>query len=187
MAETIAYFYRNFNHAQCAIIFLSEKGSVRQNKNLAQIKLVLPYIKRGHMGLDERQKKVCAEIAQRYQKAGKKDCGKLLDEYTVTLGYNRDYLAHILSNWGKTRYARADGKPVKTIAAPAPQCGEKALKTAPPPVSPKRGAESQVPGSALHGASGGHLGLVRLFMREAPGPYAPPYAGLPDRRIFPCP
>jgi hypothetical protein len=42
------------------------------------------------MGLDMKdKKKVCAEIARRYQEAGKKDRGKLLDEYTVTPGYNR--------------------------------------------------------------------------------------------------
>ncbi|MDR3172677.1 MAG: hypothetical protein LBU19_00375, partial [Treponema sp.] len=52
--------------------------------------------------------------------------GKLLDEYTTTLGYNRDYLAHILSNWGKTRYTTVDGKPVKIIAKPAVKRGEKA-------------------------------------------------------------
>ena len=36
------------------------------------------------------KKKVCGEIARRYQKADKKGRGKLLDEYIVTLGYNRD-------------------------------------------------------------------------------------------------
>ena len=36
------------------------------------------------------KKKVCGEIARRYQKADKKVRGKLLDEYIVTLGYNRD-------------------------------------------------------------------------------------------------
>jgi hypothetical protein len=51
------------------------------------------------MGLDMKdKKKVCREIARRYQNADKKDCGKLLNEYTAPLGYNRDYLAHILSN-----------------------------------------------------------------------------------------
>ncbi|MDR0683897.1 MAG: hypothetical protein LBF83_02045 [Spirochaetaceae bacterium] len=63
------------------------------------------------MGLDMKdKKKVCGEIAPRYQKASKKGRGKLLDEYTVTLGYNRDYLAHILSNWGKTLYVSAAKK-----------------------------------------------------------------------------
>jgi hypothetical protein len=47
------------------------------------------------MGLDMKdKKKVCEKIARRYQKADKKGKGKLLDEYTVTLEYNRDYLAH---------------------------------------------------------------------------------------------
>ncbi|MDR1411355.1 MAG: transposase, partial [Spirochaetaceae bacterium] len=69
------------------------------------------------MGLDMKdKKKVCGEISRRYQKADKKGRGKLLDEYTATLGYNRDYLAHILSNWGKTLYVRAGGKTVKIIA-----------------------------------------------------------------------
>ncbi|MDR0582858.1 MAG: hypothetical protein LBG57_00695 [Treponema sp.] len=73
------------------------------------------------MGLDMKdKKKICGEIAWRYQNADKKGKGKLLDEYTVTLGYNRDYLAHILSNRGKTRYVRVAGKTVKIIAEPAP-------------------------------------------------------------------
>jgi hypothetical protein len=43
------------------------------------------------MGLDmKNKKKVCGEIARRYQQADKKGRGKLLEEYTVTLGYNRD-------------------------------------------------------------------------------------------------
>jgi hypothetical protein len=84
---------------------------MRQNKNLAQIKLVLACIKGDHMGLDMNDKKKgCGQIARRYQKADKKGRGKLLDEYTVTLGYNRDYLAHILSNRGKTRYIRIEGQ-----------------------------------------------------------------------------
>jgi hypothetical protein len=83
------------------------------------------------MGLDMKdKKKVCGEIARRYQKADKKGRGKLLDEYTVTPGYNRDYLAHILSNRGKTRYVRAGDKTVKLIAEPAPQRGGKARTTA---------------------------------------------------------
>jgi hypothetical protein len=101
------------------------------------------------------KKKVCREIARRYQKADKKGKGKLLDEYTVTLGYNRDYLAHILSNGEKTRYVRAGDK---IIAEPAPQWGRKTASTG------RRG--HRVPGSGLHGAFGGHRGLVRLSMRS---------------------
>jgi hypothetical protein len=49
------------------------------------------------MGLDMKdKKKICGEIALRYRKAGKKDRGKFLNEYTVTLRYKRDYLAHIV-------------------------------------------------------------------------------------------
>ncbi|MDR3114892.1 MAG: hypothetical protein LBU25_05170 [Treponema sp.] len=57
------------------------------------------------MGLDLKdKKKFCGEIARLYQDANKKERGKLLDEHTITLRFNRDYLAHIRSNGGKTRY-----------------------------------------------------------------------------------
>jgi hypothetical protein len=36
------------------------------------------------------KKKICGQIARRCQKTAKKGRGRLLDEYTVTLGYNRD-------------------------------------------------------------------------------------------------
>jgi hypothetical protein len=71
------------------------------------------------MGLDMKtRKKICGEIYKRYQKAGKKSKAKILEEYTQILKYNRDYLAHLLTNWGKTRYALKDGKTVKYIAKP---------------------------------------------------------------------
>ena len=71
----------------------------------------------GQMGLDMKsRRKVCEQIYKRYQRANKKDKGKILDEYTQTLEMNRDYLAHKLSNWGKTRYAAINGKTVKFIA-----------------------------------------------------------------------
>jgi hypothetical protein len=69
------------------------------------------------MGLDMKtKKKICKEIFKRYQKAKKKDKAKILNEYSKTLNYNRDYLAHVLSNWEKTRYSVLDGKTVKYIA-----------------------------------------------------------------------
>src|SRR5215469_4100699 len=69
------------------------------------------------MGLDMKtRKKICKEIFKRYQRARKKDKAKILDEYSQTLEYNRDYLAHILSNWEKTRYAVSCGKSIKYIA-----------------------------------------------------------------------
>jgi len=69
------------------------------------------------MRLDmQTRKKICAKIYRRYQKAGKKGKGKILDEYAKTLECNRDYLAHLLNNWGKTRYAAMGNKTVKFIA-----------------------------------------------------------------------
>ena len=64
------------------------------------------------MGLDMKtRKKICGKIFRRYQKAGKKGKAKILDEYAQTLEYNRDYLACLLANRGKTRYAVSGGKP----------------------------------------------------------------------------
>jgi len=64
------------------------------------------------------RKKICTEIYKRYQKAGKKGKAKILDEYTQTLGYNRDYLAHLLTNWGIKSYPVLNGKKVKLVAKP---------------------------------------------------------------------
>jgi len=83
------------------------------------------------MGLEMRdKKKICQEIHQRYQKASKTERGKLLDEYTVTLGYNRDYLAYTLSHWGKTVYASVDGEMVAIVAKPRPVSTRKAVLVA---------------------------------------------------------
>jgi len=71
------------------------------------------------MGLDMKtRKKIYGALFKRYQKTGKKGKTQILDEYSVTLGLNRDYLANLLTNWGKTRYAPSSGKPVKYIAKP---------------------------------------------------------------------
>ena len=79
------------------------------------------------MGLDMKtRKKICGEIFRRYQKAGKKGKAKILDEYALTLGYNRDYLANLLTNWGKNRYALLNGKSVKYTAKPPLKCHNKA-------------------------------------------------------------
>jgi len=80
------------------------------------------------MGLDMKTRRnICARIFRRYQKAGKKGKAKILEEYTLTLGYNRDYLAHPLRNCEKTRYALSSGKPVKFVAKERHQrpCGGK--------------------------------------------------------------
>ncbi|MCL2277604.1 MAG: transposase, partial [Treponema sp.] len=79
------------------------------------------------MGLDMKtKKKICKEIYKRYQRAGKKVKAKILDEYSRTLNYNRDYLARVLSTWGKTRYSVLDGKTVKYIAKEPVKSREKA-------------------------------------------------------------
>ena len=62
------------------------------------------------------RKKIFASIFKRYQKAGKKDKGKILDEYVKTLECNRDYLAHLLTNWEKTIYAAIRNETVKFVA-----------------------------------------------------------------------
>jgi hypothetical protein len=74
------------------------------------------------------RKKICGEIYRRYQKAGKKGKGKILDEYCKTLKMNRDYLANLLTNWGKNRYALNGGKLVKYTAKPPPRTEKKATK-----------------------------------------------------------
>jgi hypothetical protein len=71
------------------------------------------------MGLDMKtRKQICGRLYKRYQKASKKGKAKILDEYAPMLGHNRDYLAHLLTNCGKTRYALSGGKSVKDIAQP---------------------------------------------------------------------
>jgi len=71
------------------------------------------------MGLDMKTRnKVCGQIFKRYQKASKKGKSKILDEYSVTLKMNRDYLAHKLTNWEKKRYAVKGGKITKYVAKP---------------------------------------------------------------------
>jgi len=82
------------------------------------------------MGLDMKTRKnVCGRIFKRYQKAAKKGKAKILDEYASLLGYNRDYLANLLTNWGKTRYALYEGKPVKYIAKPAVKAQKSVCKS----------------------------------------------------------
>jgi hypothetical protein len=49
---------------------------------------------------------------QCYQKAGKKDKGKILAELAGTTGLNRDHLAHVLANYAKEQPAEIDGKTV---------------------------------------------------------------------------
>jgi hypothetical protein len=47
---------------------------------------------------------------RRYQKAGKSEKGKILDEVAGTTGLNRDHLAHVLASYGKQGDVEAGGK-----------------------------------------------------------------------------
>lgn len=47
------------------------------------------------------RKSVTAVVAGRYRRAGKKDKGQILDEFTQLTGYNRSYAAWVLRNVGK--------------------------------------------------------------------------------------
>jgi hypothetical protein len=124
------------------------------------------------MGLDMKdKKKFCGEIARLYQNANKKERGKLLDEPTITLRFNRDYLAHILSNWGKTLYTELDGKPVKIIAIPASKRGEKASKTALP--GRKRGRKPKYQGAAFKALLEGIWSLFDCLCGRTRGPQLP--------------
>jgi len=63
------------------------------------------------MGLDMHQRKALTEeLARRYRTAGKKEKGKILDEFTSVTGYHRKYASHLLTHWGKTTVLRFDGK-----------------------------------------------------------------------------
>jgi hypothetical protein len=62
------------------------------------------------------RKELFGEASKRYQKAGKKEKSKILDELTENTGGNRKYLLHILANWGKAATVLLDGKTVKLKA-----------------------------------------------------------------------
>ena len=65
------------------------------------------------------------KYAKEYQKATKKEKGKILDNLCKTTGYNRKYAMHLLSNWGKVKLVRIDGKLIRLKA------GNKRYKTCP--------------------------------------------------------
>jgi len=63
------------------------------------------------------KKALTAEIQDRYSKTIKKAKTKILDEFTATIGYNRNYAARILRlKAGKViGYSRVDGKKIKYV------------------------------------------------------------------------
>ncbi len=51
------------------------------------------------MGLDMHQRKALSEeLARRYRAAGKKEEGKILDEFTTVTGFHRKYATHLLTH-----------------------------------------------------------------------------------------
>jgi hypothetical protein len=71
------------------------------------------------MGLSMQEKKALTrEVSKRYQKAGKKEKTVILNELVKTSGYNRKYLLHVLSNWGKITIKHLDGQEVRLTASP---------------------------------------------------------------------
>ena len=69
------------------------------------------------MGLTMSEKRaISREVAKRYQKARKKEKGKILDEFIQIAGYTRCYASYILRNWGRKLILRAkDGKRIILI------------------------------------------------------------------------
>ena len=51
------------------------------------------------MGLNMHEKKALArEVSKRYQKAGRKEKTRILDELVKTIDYNRKYALYLLAN-----------------------------------------------------------------------------------------
>jgi hypothetical protein len=67
---------------------------------------------------------------RRYQQAGKKDKGKILDEVAGTTGLNRDHLAHVLASYGKERAGQA-GSPACSPEAGAGEAWREIAQVSP--------------------------------------------------------
>lgn len=69
------------------------------------------------MGLDMHIRQALTDqLAQRYRGCTKKERSRILDEFVKTTEYNRTYASHLLSNWGKVKLLRLDGKLVRIKA-----------------------------------------------------------------------
>ena len=69
------------------------------------------------MGLTMSERKaVTRQTSSRYQKACKKEKGKILDEFIELTYYSRKYASWILTTWGKKKYCLIDGQLVKLVA-----------------------------------------------------------------------
>ncbi|MDR1286699.1 MAG: hypothetical protein LBK08_03735, partial [Treponema sp.] len=59
---------------------------------------------------------------RRYQQAGKKEKGKILEEVAGTTGLNRDHLAHVLASYGKKQAVTGEARPAGRKRGPG-KCG----------------------------------------------------------------
>ncbi|MCD5401835.1 hypothetical protein LR013_04510 [candidate division NPL-UPA2 bacterium] len=55
------------------------------------------------------ERAVSREVAKRYQRAGKKEKGRILGEFIQMVGYTRCYASYILRNWGEEDRAKGKG------------------------------------------------------------------------------
>ena len=68
------------------------------------------------MGLTMSEKKaLTSQTAARYRKSGKKEKGKILDEFVASTGYTRKYAGWILCNLGKRRIVYLNGDLVELV------------------------------------------------------------------------
>lgn len=66
------------------------------------------------MGMSTRRE-LTEQLARRYRRAGKKEKGRILDQFVAATGYKRKYAIHLLNWWGRTRWVRIDGRLVKLV------------------------------------------------------------------------
>ena len=68
------------------------------------------------------------ETAKRYQQAGKKEKGRILNEFAEVTGYNRKYAIHAFANEGKVTWKHQPGQPVgvRMLAANRGEKGQEA-------------------------------------------------------------
>jgi hypothetical protein len=87
---------------------------------------------------------------RRYQQAGKKEKGKILEEVAGTTGLNRDHLAHVLASYGKKQTVTGE--------------------TRPPRRKREAGRETiTVSGESVCGPGDAHLGGSRAALRQITG------------------
>ena len=71
------------------------------------------------------RKKLSNTIAKRYRSASKKEKGRILEEFVASTGYNRDYAAHLLSNWGRSHYLSFEEEEIRLVTGRRQKCVKK--------------------------------------------------------------